>query len=53
MTEQKVVYRDGGTIRCLRGRVVDDGDEYFIEVHRRDGVHKINKAVIIKIEEEG
>jgi len=51
MSEQKVVYKDGDTTRCLRGHVVDNNDEYFIEVHRRDGIVKINKNVVVKIEE--
>jgi len=53
MTEQKVIYKDGDTIRCLRGVVVDNGDEYFIEVHRRDGLHKINKSIVLRIDEDG
>jgi len=53
MNEQKVVYKDGNTTRCLRGRVVDNGDDFFIEVHRREGIVKINKNVVVKIETEG
>jgi len=53
MNEQKVVYKDGNITRCLRGVVVDNGDEYFIEVHRRDGIVKLNKNIIVKIETEG
>lgn len=52
MSEQKVVYRDGDVIRCLRGTVVET-DGMFIEVHRRDGVHKLNKSIVLKIEDEG
>lgn len=52
MTESKVVYKDGSVTRCLRGSVVDD-DPYFIEVRRRDGVVKINKNVVVKIEKGG
>jgi len=51
MIEQKVVYKDGDTIRCLRGVVVET-DGMFMEVHRRDGVVKINKSIILRVEEE-
>ena len=47
--EMKVIYRDGDAIRCLRGVVVET-DGMFIEVHRRDGIHKINKSIVLRIE---
>lgn len=50
MPESKVVYRDGEQVRAIRGTVEDHNDEYFIEVHRRDGIVKIARNSVIKIE---
>jgi hypothetical protein len=49
MTEQKVTYMDGDTPRVLRGHV-EDNDDRFITVKRRDGNVQINKTFVVKIE---
>lgn len=48
--ESKIVYREGGDIRALRG-VIGDEDDIFIILKRRDGKIRINKKHIVKIEE--
>jgi len=50
MTESKIVYKEGNDIRALRG-TIDGEDDIFIVLKRRDGVIRINKNDIIKIEE--
>lgn len=50
MTESKIVYKEGNDIRALRG-TIDGEDDIFIVLKRRDGIIRINKADIIKIEE--
>jgi len=47
--EQKVTYNDGGTVRVLRGVVTEDKN--FIEIERRDGIKRLNKSIVLKIEE--
>ena len=46
--EAKVLYRDGDKERVIRGKVIEKDD--FIEIHRRDGIIQLNKAVVLKIE---
>ena len=49
--EHKVIFKENDdVIRILRGRVTDDTDPDFITVERRDGLHKIGKKFIVKIE---
>lgn len=49
--EAKVLYKDGEKERVIRGEIIEkDG---FIEIHRRDGIIKLNKSIILKIEERG
>ena len=50
MSEQKIIFKLGEDIRVLRG-ILQKEDETFIYLKRRDGVHRINKEQIIKIEE--
>ncbi len=46
--EAKILYKDGDKERVIRGEVIEkDG---FIEIHRRDGVIQLNKAIVLKIE---
>jgi len=47
--EDKILYNDGDQVRALRGRIVDEGG-FFIEVHRKDGIVKISRNAVIKIE---
>ena len=51
MGEGKVLYRDGNKERVIRGKVVDKGN--FIEIHRRDRIIQLNKAIVLKIEKRG
>ncbi|MHA1280225.1 MAG: hypothetical protein ACTSQ8_23840 [Candidatus Helarchaeota archaeon] len=51
MSECKVVYKEGDDIRALRG-TIDGEDDIFIVLKRRDGVIRINKNNVIKIEGE-
>mgnify|MGYP000530603061 CR=1 FL=1 len=51
VTESKIVYHDGDSIRVLRGRITDT-DDFFITLTRKDGTYRINKKYIIKIEED-
>lgn len=48
-TESKITFEVGEEVRVLRGYIVDE-DEHFITVKRNDGIHKISKKYIIKIE---
>ena len=49
--EAKILYKDGDKERVIRGKVVEKRD--FIEIHRRDGVIKLNKSIVLKIERRG
>lgn len=49
--EDKVTYKEGETIRVLRGNVSED--EHFIIILREDGEVRINKNCVIKIERMG
>ncbi len=51
MMEAKILYKDGDKERVIRGKIVEKED--FIEIHRRDGVIQLNKAIILKIEMRG
>ena len=54
MGEQKITYQEAGNIRVIRGFVENDhGEDAFIIVRRLDGVIKINRNHVIKIETEG
>ena len=49
--ESKVTYTEGDNIRTLNGVIEDDPDDKaFILVKRRDGIVKINKQFVVKIE---
>jgi len=47
MTESKLVYNDGRTVRALRGVVTFDGP--FAVVTRRDGTSRIAESQVIEI----
>ena len=47
--EVKVVFEEDGETRALRGVITGD-DGTFITLERRDGIVKIARRVIIKIE---
>lgn len=48
--EKKIVYNEDGTVRVLRGIIIEE-DDFFIKIQRRDGVQRIGKKFIIRIEE--
>ncbi len=50
MSESKIVFTDDDKVRVLRG-VITAEDENFITLTRRDGVVRIAKRVILRIEE--
>ena len=50
MSEVKVVFVEGGRERALRG-VLDGEDEFFVTIKRRDGIFRIAKNRVVKIEE--
>ncbi len=50
MDECKVVFSDGDTVRVLRGRITSE-DEHFITLSRRDGVVRVAKSQVLKIDE--
>ena len=50
--ESKIVFKEGEEVRVYRGKIIAyDGD--FVTIKRRDGIVKINKSVILKIESKG
>ena len=49
MGEAKVLYKDGDKERVIRGEVIEKDDD-FIEIHRRDGIIRLNKTIVLKIE---
>jgi len=49
--EVKIVFNDADNIRVLRG-VIDHEDNFFIYLKRNDGVFRIGKQFIVKIEGE-
>jgi hypothetical protein len=48
--EAKIVFKEEDEVRVLRG-IIDHEDDFFIFLKRNDGMHRINKQFIIKIEE--
>ena len=46
--ESKVVYRDGSKVRAIRGEITED--DFFIIVQRENGIVRIGKAQVIKID---
>ena len=50
MAESKVVYRDDGEINIIRGQVDDTSDPDFVIVTRRDGVVKIARRNVERID---
>jgi len=48
--EKKIVYNEDGAVRVLRGIIIEE-DDYFIKIQRRDGIQRIGKKFIIRIEE--
>ena len=50
MSEKKITYQEGDTVRVLRGIIDNKDDPFFIYIKRRDGNVQINKKYIIKIE---
>jgi hypothetical protein len=47
--ESKIIFEEGEGIRVLRG-VLESEDEYFVTLKRKDGVFKIAKRKILRIE---
>ena len=50
MSDVKIVFTEGVEVRALRG-VIDHEDTIFIYLKRDNGLVRINKNFIIKIEE--
>jgi len=48
--EKKIVYQDGDIVRVLRGIIFKE-DDFFIFLKRNDGIFRIGKQFIIRIEE--
>ena len=48
--EVKIIFETEDGTRVLRGKI-DHEDEFFIYLKRLDGIHRIGKRFIIKIEE--
>lgn len=48
--EVKIIFKDGEDVRALRG-TIDHEDTFFVYLKRLDGIHRIGKNFIIKIEE--
>lgn len=48
--EDKIIFQIDDVVRVLRGKITGQ-DEFFVFLERRDGIHKINKNSIVKIEE--
>jgi hypothetical protein len=48
--EAKIVFKEEDEVRVLRG-IIDHEDDFFVFLNRNDGMHRINKQFIIKIEE--
>ena len=54
--EVKIVYIDGnlhrGSVRCIRGKIINE-TESMITIVRKDGIMRIGKNFLVKIEEWG
>lgn len=48
-SESKVLYLEGDALRVFRGIIVAE-DDYFVTLERTDGVVRISKLHIVKIE---
>lgn len=48
--ESKVVFQDGEGVRAIRGLITSE-DGFFITIQRRDGILRLNKSQVLKIEQ--
>lgn len=48
--EDKVLYLEGDELRVFRG-IIESEDEHFICLRRRDGIIRISKSHIVKIDQ--
>ena len=48
--EASVIYSDAGVVRRIRGEIIAE-DEFFVTVRRGDGVYRLAKRVIERIEQ--
>lgn len=48
--ESKIIFEEGEDVRVLRG-IIESEDEFFINLKRKDGVFRIAKRMIIRIEQ--
>ena len=48
--EVKIIFQTDDGTRVLRG-IIDHEDTFFVYLKRLDGIHRIGKNFIIKIEE--
>lgn len=47
--ESKIIFEENNETRVLRGVIVSE-DSFFVTVKRRDGIFKIAKRTILRIE---
>jgi hypothetical protein len=48
--ESKIIFEEGDKTRALRGEITEE-DTLFITLKRKDGIFRIAKRMIIKIEQ--
>jgi hypothetical protein len=48
--ESKIIFEEGDDIRVLRG-IIESEDEFFVTLKRKDGIFKIAKRKIVRIEQ--
>lgn len=49
-SEAKILYFEGDELRVFRGTIVAE-DDLFISIRRRDGIVRIAKSHVVKIDE--
>ena len=50
MDHHKIIFEENNKSRVLRGTIIKE-DDFFIWIQRNDGVKRIAKKIILKIEE--
>ena len=50
MSEAKLLFMDGDERRVIRGQIAEE-DDLFFTIQRRDGIVRIAKRLVLKIEE--
>ena len=49
MCEAKILFEDGDVSRVIRGEITDE-DDFFFTITRRDGIVRIAKRLVLKVE---